>query len=376
MATPKPGEIRCPTCHRSTPPASFCTQCGSAIPPDARARPRGMDRDELQDRIRARQSGGDPYRRGGTVDDPAGYERYEPDPNDAQARRPDAGPQTRQDYLDEGAAAAAAGIAAGDVTVDRDDWARPASAPTPAAAPPPGDEWAPPPSDVPMADADQPEYIDNFDDDAYDQEPYAYAYDDWQEPRERRAGLGAVAILGFLALGVLALLGGAVLAGIFSAGSGIGAGPTPSPTAVATLQPTPSASVDAGETPAASGSPAASGEPVTFPDGFIAEAQPCIRGSATADGCDSNGAGNAGSVDIWIRWENGTSDDVIGATLVAPDGSTVDGSIDLGSDISGNCGRSCDGYAWIPFDGLDPGTYEVRVTRNGELAAITTFEVT
>jgi hypothetical protein len=375
MATPKPGEIRCPTCHRSTPPAGFCTQCGSAIPPDARARPRGMDRDELQDRIRARQSGGDPYRRGGTVDDQTdGYERYEPDPIDAQARRPDAGPQTRQDYLAEDAmAAAAAGIAAGDVTVDRDDWARPASAPTPVAAPPPGDEWAPPPSDVPVADARQPEYVDNFDDAAYDQEPYAYTYDDWQEPRQRRAGLGAVAILGFLALGVLALLGGAVLAGIFSAGSGIGAADaTPSPTAVATVAPTPSASVGASETPATSGSPAASGEPVTFPDGFIAEAQPCIRGSAGATGCDSNGASNSGSVDIWVGFENGTSDDVVGATLVAPDGSETDGAIPL-ADIG--CTSSCNGYTWFPFDGLAPGTYEVRVTRNGELADTITFEV-
>jgi hypothetical protein len=370
MATPKPGEIRCPTCHRSTPPASFCTQCGSAIPTDARARPRGMDRDELQGRIRARRSGGDPYRRGGTVDDQTGgYEAYEPDPIDTQARRHDTGPQTRQDYLDEGAAAAAAG----DVTVDRDDWARPASAPTPVSAPPPGDEWAPPPSDVPVADAYGPEYVDNFDDGAYDQEPYAHAYDDWQEPRERRAGLGAVAILGFLALGVLALLGGAVLAGIFSAGPGIGGGDaTPSPTAVATVEPTPSASADAGETPATSGSPAASGEPVIFPDGFTAEAQPCIRGSATATGCDSNGASNSGSVDIWVGFENGTSDDVVGATLVTPDGQELDGSIEL-ADI--DCTSSCNGYTWFPFDGLTPGTYEVRVTRNGELADTITFEV-
>ena len=84
MATPKPGEIRCPTCHRSTPPAAFCTQCGSAIPTDARARPRGMDRDELQDRIRARRSGGDPYRRGSDADEGTGiYERFEPDPTDS-----------------------------------------------------------------------------------------------------------------------------------------------------------------------------------------------------------------------------------------------------------------------------------------------------
>ena len=366
MATPKPGEIRCPTCLRSTPPAGFCTQCGSAIPPDARARPRGMDRDELQDRIRARRSGGEPYRRGGTVDGQSGgYEPYEPDPIDTQARRADAGQQAHQDYLDEGVAAAAvAGAAAGDVTVDRDDWARPEPAST-------GDEWGTT-EDV-GADAEQPEYVDNFDDAAYDQEPYPYAYDDWQEPRERRAGLGAVAILGFLALGVLALLGGAVLAGIFSTGPGLGAADaTPSPTAVATVEPTPSPSADTGETPVASGSPAASGDPVVFPDGFTAEAQPCIRGSVTADGCDSNGVSNSGSVDIWVGFVNGNSNDVVGATLVAPDGSEIDGAIPL-ADIG--CTSACDGYTWFPFDGLTPGTYEVRVTRNGELASTTTFEV-
>src|SRR5688572_22876711 len=102
MATPKPGEIRCPTCHRSTPPAAFCTQCGSSIPSDARARPRGLDRDELQDRIRARRSGGDPYRRGAaTEDDYGAYERFEPRPEDAQAQY---GPQPsarRIDYFEE-----------------------------------------------------------------------------------------------------------------------------------------------------------------------------------------------------------------------------------------------------------------------------------
>ncbi len=374
MATPKPGEIRCPTCHRSTPPAGFCTQCGSAIPADARARPRGMDRDELQDRIRARRVGGDPYRRGGTVDDQSGgYERYQPDPTDTQARRPDAGQQTHQDYLDEGAAAAA-GVAAADVTRDRDEWARPASAPTPAAAPPQADEWAPPPSDVPVADAHQPEYVDNFDDAAYDPGEYGYTYDDWEEPRERRAGLGAVAILGFLALGVLALLGGAVLAGIFGGDPEVGAGTSPSPsaTAVATVAPSPSASADTSGSPTASGSPAASGDPVVFPDGFTAAAQPCVRGSTTPTGCDSNGAANNGSVDIWVGFTNGNSDDVIGATVVAPDGSTIDGSIDL-ADIG--CTSSCNGYTWFPFDVVEPGTYEVRVTRNGELAGTTTFEV-
>jgi hypothetical protein len=377
MATPKPGEIRCPTCHRSTPPASFCTQCGSAIPPDARIRPRGMDRDELQDRIRARRSGGDPYRRGEMSDDDrGGYERYEPDPTDTQARRPDAGQQPRRDYFDEDApAAGSAGAALGDITRDRDEWARPAAAPTPAAAPPPSDEWAPPPSDVPVADAYEPEYVDNFDDAAYDQGGYGYAYEEWQEPRQRRSGLGAVAILGFLALAVLALLSGAVLAGIFSGGPQAGqldATPTSTATPVATEEPTPPPTADH-SSPGASGSPTESGNPSTFPDGFTAAAEPCLPGSAGLDGCDSNGTVNSGAVDVWVGFENGTSDDVIGATLVAPDGSTVDGSIDL-DDIG--CGDSCDGYTRFPFSGLSPGDYEVRITRNGEPAAETTFEVT
>ncbi len=376
MATPKPGEIRCPTCHRSTPPAGFCTQCGSAIPPDARIRPRGMDRDELQDRIRARRSGGDPYRRGGMADDqPGGYERFEPDPTDSQAKRSDADPHVRHDYLDEGTAAAVgSAAAAGDVTVDRDDWARPAAAPTPIAAPPP--DWgAPPPSDVPVAEAPPPDHVDNFDDAAYEDEAaYGYGYEEWEQPRDRRGGLGAVAILGFLALGVLALLSGAVLAGLF--GGGVGSAdttPSPSTTPIVTAQATPSPSAETTASAGASASPAASGEPVVFPDGFTAEAQPCIRGSVTPTGCDSNGASNAGSVDIWVGFENGTGNDVIGATLVAPDGSTVDGSIDL-ADI--DCGTVCSGYTFFPFEASEPGSYEVRITRNGDLAATVTFEVT
>jgi len=373
MATPKPGEIRCPTCHRSTPPAAFCTQCGSAIPPDARARPRGMDRDELQGRIRARRSGGDPYRRGGMVDDErGGYERFEPDPTDAQARRSQHGETERRDYLDEQVAAPAP---APDLTRDRDEWARPASAPTPGAAPAP--DWAPPPSDVPVGDeaaSEEPGYIDNFDDAAYEDEPYPYAYDEWSEP-ERKSGAGAFAILGFLALGVLALISGAVLAGIFDGGPSAGLGdatPTPVATVAATVAASPSPSADASGTAGASGSPGASGEPVVFPDGFTAEAQPCIRGSVTPTGCDSNGVSNSGSVDIWVGFTNGNADDVVGATVVEPDGTTTDASIDL-ADIG--CTSSCNGYTFFPFDGLTPGTYEVRVTRNGDLAGSTTFEV-
>jgi hypothetical protein len=63
---------------------------------------------------------------------------------------------------------------------------------------------------------------------------------------------------------------------------------------------------------------------------------------------------------------------VVGATLVAPDGTEIDGAIPL-ADIG--CTSSCNGYTYFPFDDLEPGTYEVRVTRNGDLASTVTFEV-
>jgi hypothetical protein len=365
MATPKPGEIRCPTCHRSTPPAAFCTQCGSAIPSDARIRPRGMDRDELQERIRARRSGGEPYRRGGPADDEPGYERYEPEPEDVSARPMRGSDIRRADLFSEGAEAPAARR---DLTRDDDDWA---------ATPPPAQATAVPP--VAVADPEPLAHVDNFDDAAYADDAYAYEYDEWEGTDRRRSGTGALAILGFLALGVIALLGGALLAGVFNDDPGVGQNPTPTPTVSAsvavtptpTLQATDVASPDA--SPGASGEPAEPGEPVVFPDGFVVNAQPCLPGSAQLDGCDSNGAQNSGSVQIWAGFENGTSADVIGAALIGPEGNTLGTqSIDL-SDI--NCGQSCTGYTYFNFSGLTSGTYEVEVTRNGEPAVTTTFEV-
>ena len=59
--------------------------------------------------------------------------------------------------------------------------------------------------------------------------------------------------------------------------------------------------------------------------------------------------------------------------MVGHEGSTVDGSIDL-ADI--DCGTVCSGYTFFPFEASEPGSYEVRITRNGDLAATVTFEVT
>jgi hypothetical protein len=340
-----------------------------------------MDRDELQDRIRARRSGGDPYRRGGTPDEERAYQRYEPDPNDAAVRHAQRTDDRRRDLFDESAAAAAGGAAAPDVTRDRDEWSRPAAIPTPASAPPPPD-YAAPPSDLPLADEagyeevayPAPGNVDNFDDEAYEEGAYPYEYEDWDQEGERRPGAGAVAILGFLALGVLALLGGAVLAGVFNGDPGTGQlDPTPTASASVAASVTPTDTQPPVEaTPAPSGQPGASGDPVVFPDGFTARAEPCLPGSAGASGCDSNGASNGGVVDIWVGFEQGSGRDVVGATVVSPDGSTADGSIDL-SRIG--CSEACRGWTYFPFRNLTPGTYEVQITRNGEPAGSTSFEV-
>jgi hypothetical protein len=372
MATPKPGEIRCPTCHRSTPPAAFCTQCGSAIPADARARPRGMDRDELQDRIRARRSGGDPYRRGAEADEGTGiYERFEPDPTDSMRRSGPNAPEERRDLLDESIPPAASERP--ELTREHDDWAATTSQS-------PAPNWAPPTAagsgqvgsgieEIGSEPAPGGAVDDGYDAGFYDGDQYA----EWDQPRER-SGAGTWAIVGFLGLGVLALLAGAVLASIW--GGGVGQAdptPTPVPSVEASTEPSAAATTAPTATPEASGSATASGGPIVFPDGFVAEAQPCIPGSVGGSGCDSNGISNNGSVEIWVGFQNGNRNDVIGAILEAPDGTTFDQSIDLARI---GCGSTCNGYTWFQFSNLDPGDYEVRITRNGEPAGATTFEVT
>lgn len=395
MATPKPGEIRCPTCHRSTPPATFCTQCGSAIPADARIRPRGLDRDELQERIRARRSGADPYHRGGAPgDDSAGYERFEPEPTDRAALRSRPEDSPRRDLLSDtppppSRAAAAAASAAGaealrplpsegverpDLTRERDDWMTPRPESRDAAGQ--GAPYLAPVADYRENDDADEAYV------AYDPpgEADGYdGYDEWEEePRQRRsAGAGALAILGFLALGVLALLGGAVLAGVFGGDPQVGGGATSSPSIssapVASSSVAETARPTDSEATGASPAPRASGDPVLFPDGFTADVQPCLPGSADVDGCDSNGSVNGGALDIWVGFSNGTGEDVISAEVFAPDGSSEGaGTMPLARL---DCRGTCNGWTYFPFANLQPGTYNVVVTRNSEPAGETSFVV-
>jgi hypothetical protein len=337
-----------------------------------------MDRDELQDRIRARRSGGEPYRRGYVAEE-GGYERFRPEPEDARARRDAPQHEQRPDFFDDRAPAPSPPPAVDrrDLTRETDDWTAP--------APPPSADPAMTADAVPAADdrvavaypagAEPRDDYDAYDDDAVG---YPYEYDTWEDRREQRSGAGAFAIIGFLALGVLALLGGAVLAGVFSDGGDPISQVSPTPAVLESVAPSPSVapSVAPSVVPSAdaSAAPPASGEPIVFPDGFVAEAQPCIPGSVRPDGCNSSGAVNGGQVEIWVGFQNGTASDVIGAEIVAPDGTTVgEGTIPLANI---DCGSSCNGHTWFSFGNLEPGQYEVRVTRNGEPASSTGFEVT
>lgn len=217
-----------------------------------------------------------------------------------------------------------------------------------------------------------PEVIDRFDDDAYETPDPRYYY----ETEERNDGIGVGAVLGIAALGVLALFVGIMLAGVFGDRGGVGeAGSSASASATesdaASEVPSQTAAPSLTATPEPSAS--ASGDQFTFPDGFVAEAQPCANPPNSAD-CGSSGARNNGNVWIVVSFRNGTASDVVSATVEQADGTQVPGggSIAL-ADI--NCGDSCNGYTYFQFQNLEDGTYTVHVTRNGEPAGETGFTV-
>ena len=241
---------------------------------------------------------------------------------------------------------------------------------------PPFEQVEPPPPPFP----DERAYVDNYYDAADDGTllPICLRRLGRRPPAPLVGEPGALATSAFWRSGSWRWAPARCLPASSSSDPGVG-GVDPTLTPVPSIQENapPSESASAAPTDAStspSSSPQASGEPVVFPDGFTAEAQTCIPGSASTNGCGSNARSNSGSVWIWVGFARGTSDDVIGAEIIGPDGETVGtGSIDLASI---RCGRSCNGWTYFQFGNLDAGTYEVRVTRNGDLAAETSFEVT
>ncbi len=337
VSTPKPGQIRCPTCHESTPPGAFCTRCGQPIPASALARPRGLDRQELEDRLRGRRAGDTPYRRGSPADEGAAggsaFDRFEPEPEDALAKRdlpPGASAAPRVDNFSAAGEAAAAASAAparagdvpgppsprwpreapfhsgssevasqGDTSTDLDASNAVAGSSAQVQAQPDEGErgyrqdaraQAGPASHDPSGAADDDRNAEavyppgDEADDAYYDYGSDYGYDAAApyDTEERGTG-GPWLIVGIIGLGLVALLGGVLLSGLFGRSPGV-ASATATPTIAAQASPTPGVS-PVGESPTpGSSAQATQGPPGTFPDGFTASVQPCATQKRSKDG--------------------------------------------------------------------------------------------
>jgi hypothetical protein len=448
--TSEPREVRCPSCGRLTPLAPFCTRCGSVIPEGASAgRARGMDRSELEAKIRQRRSADSPYLRGEPARDlssapawhaPRAPTTFVPEASDELARyeAEEAAEPPRVDYLDERAASEAA---ADWQVMDRQ--AQPAQPawqpierppqPAPADASPfpkqgrrdESNPWEPAgrsvsengsadylaaasaagyPADVgtaygATAEIDNARYESPLDveaggggsgeDFAYSAYPsdsgYGFASGadadvapgndggdagDWDERGWNQSGdepprrsTAALTIVGFVVLGIAALVGGALLFSVLNVPAGLA---RQSATPTATEQASAAASGSAAERATPSAGESQGSSPSARPDTFNATAQPCATDEMKLDGCDVDGSTlNKGAGWVWVGFEHGQPEDVIGITVIdkASRAEEADASITL-DEIGGtptNCGK---GYLKMGFDNLDPGHYVINDTRN------------
>ncbi|MGH2484073.1 MAG: hypothetical protein ACRDE9_06430 [Candidatus Limnocylindria bacterium] len=178
----------------------------------------------------------------------------------------------------------------------------------------------------------------------------------------------------FLGLGILALLGGAILGGVFDTGPTGEASPSPGLISTPTPEPTPEPSTPEAS-PARSAAPTpipSDAEPTTFPDGFFARAEACDD-EPSGPTCDDSGAVNSGEPWILVSFRHGKPTDVIGIAVVDSSGAVQDtASLSLAFCQTNT---DCPGYTYDRFGPFDPGDYDVRVTRNGTPAATTSFRV-
>ena len=187
------------------------------------------------------------------------------------------------------------------------------------------------------------------------------------------SGITGLVFVVFLGLGVLALLGGALLGGFFDGGTAE-ASPTPSAAvSTPTPEPTPEPSVLESVSPSVTPSTAQpTPTPVPPNDDFLARAEVCLD-QPTASTCDNDGATNDGDFWVLVSFRHAINTDVIGVTIRDSGGTVQDqGSIPLAF-----CGAStdCAGYTYFSFGGFGPGDYDVEVTRNGDQVATTAFTV-
>ena len=394
-----------------------------------------MDRGELDARIRSRRVD-QPYRRGGYPDEweggaAPGYQPFAPEPEDELAQRQDAESGTTPivdnfaELPPEPPAAAAeewpleeelppaAPIDAAPPAETADPWRRgrevpdepprehqslvppigatpviPAVEPAPTVEPAPVaaahvDPWASRTIEPPPA-VEDPEYGMDDEEGWPADEPYYVPADDGGG--ERR-GSSALPIIGFVALGVIALLVGVFFSNLTGGNPQVGQ-VTPTPTASGTPAASPTASdtpiASTSANPSVSGQPNASeGPPITFPDGFVARTEPCVT-QPNSKGCDADGATNSGDLWVYINFESGRREDVIGMRILDASGAVVtDASIELAGLPGGGCPANAPCNGWLlfpgfgtPYSGLEPGEYRIRINRNGLPAAEASFTVT
>ena len=423
MTSQDPSEVRCPACGRVTPLAPYCTHCGAVVPAGAAgARPHALDRAELERRIRERRGDG-PFRRG--EDEGEGRPRpsagrlgaFVSEPADELARHepPALEEQPRVDFFDERAARragegqawgspppagfvppGAGGIPGAALPPERVDWpsrdlvAEPsneaiAAAPVPQPYQPatpyvpehayqPADLHEPEPPYLPgggTAYQPAPPYEPGDDGDAGADAPGWTGYGD--EPPRR--GTGTLAILGFLVLGLAALLGGAFLFAAMNAPAPLSQQvASASATSSAAAHETTSASPTHTQTPSQAATP--SGGPI---DDFSAKVEPCASSRMGFSGCVDDGTRLSGNqVWVWVGFKNGQASTVIGVTIVsqATKAAVGDGSLELDQLIGCDPGKTCSGYMQMSFGNLDPGAYQIRITRDGDQVASTSFTVT
>jgi hypothetical protein len=397
-----PGEVRCPTCGRTTALAPQCLHCGGVIPEGA-ARPRGLDRQGLEERIRLRRSGEAPFHRGSgdwpAADSAAGGAPFVPEPADALTRREaDASddPAPRVDHLAE--VQRPGPTPEWPAPQPRPEPARPVDPPPPPIAPVP----APPASTASAYHADEPYSSERYDSSPIDErdatdryEPVGPssgygggdggdgydAYDGYEDGGPRRSG--GFAILGFVILGIAALLGGVFFFSVLNSSPGAAdASASATPTLIASGSATPtdtgaaSPSASAGSSQSATESPTE--VPSAVPADFTAQAQPCATSDMDFHGCTKDGTTISGSkVWIWVGFRNARASDVMGVTILQhSDGSSVgDGSLEL-TNIGCTADKPCTGYIQMPFSQLAVGEYDISVTLNGQQVATSAFSVT
>lgn len=200
---------------------------------------------------------------------------------------------------------------------------------------------------------------------------------DWNrygdEPPRRNSA--ALTIIGFVVLGIAALVGGALLFSVLNVPAGVAresATPTP------TEQVSPSVSESAGGSASPSGGQSQGASPSAQPDNFSATTQPCATRDMGFKGCDVDGSTlDRGQVWVWVGFKNGSPDNVIGVTILSKDSNqaVADGSLTLDQLSGCNPGKTCSGYIQMVFDNLDQGDYTIQVTRDGSQVATADFSV-